>query len=172
MATIPTNDEIGAAFAKASKAVQEYIGSTELMSAFIGIRDHYKLHLDEAGNISRALNAVFLGVRPAAEFPELLKAALEQNSGAYGVTLKDINEKIFVPFRRKMQEKGAAPPSDAQTLQKPLSPIERLEERVMGDAERGVEKKTAGMPPLRPSTPPPQPQTPPATTDPYRESIG
>lgn len=169
MAILPTHEEINMAFDKASKAVQEYIGSVELMRAFIEVREHYKLHLDEAGNISRALNAVFLGLRPAAEFPELLKAALEQNSSTYNAVLRDINEKIFVAFRRKMQE-GGAPAQTESAPEKPQSPIERLERRVMGSETKAAPPEERAVPSSRPEASALQKNNG-FKTDPYKEPI-
>ncbi len=182
MATLPTTEELKEKYATASSAVRKYIASDELDEAVGAIKNSYKLHLDETEQLNTALEAVFLGVRPAAEFPELLKVALEQNSSAYDAVLRDVNEKIFVAFRRKMQEpeapkpseatpvaikvapSGQAPQGAAQTAPSPAGSIKRIGEQVMKQAER-VEVNTLGV-----SAPAPEPKKYP-TTDPYRESI-
>ncbi len=117
MATLPTKEEIKKAYQQAPEYIQTYIISKELADVFNTIRTAYKLHFDEAGQISIALNAVFLEVRPTAEFPDLLKVALEQNGDKYDVVLKDINEKIFTVFREKVLTRKTETP-EMQSAQK------------------------------------------------------
>lgn len=147
--------------------VRTYIQSEELAHVFEEIRTTYKIHLDEAGNISLSLNAVFLGVRPAGEFTNLLKASLEQNGDKYDSILKDVNEKIFKVFRNKLEHKDNA--NGASPEQKPApakTPLERLESGTVEHAEPIALSPDTGAPkePVREK----KPYT---GSDPYRESV-
>lgn len=101
---IPSDQELQKHYAAAPDLVKEFITSVELSTAFQEIRTHHQLHLDEAGALSRALNSVFLELNDYQKFPSLLKEALEQNSGQYDAVLKEVNEKIFTAFRKKLEE--------------------------------------------------------------------
>lgn len=105
MGILPTLEELKAAHGAAPAYIRDYISSEELAKVFNEIRDTNKLHLDEAGQLSLALSAVFLEVRPAEQFPELLKEALEVNQGAHAAVLKTVNEKVFARFREILSQK-------------------------------------------------------------------
>lgn len=185
MATIPTLAELKPAYQSAPDMVRTYIQSEELARVFEEIRTVHKIHFDEAGQISLSLNAVFLGVRRAGEFTNLLKVSLEQNSDKYDAILNDVNEKIFKVFRYKLEHKddastgtqAAAPASPAAPSHAPVSspsphplpaktPLERLES---GTAERA---EPVALPA---DTPEPTREAlakkPYTGTDPYRESV-
>lgn len=99
---IPNETQLRAEYQKAPKLVKEFITSAELNQAFTEIRDEHQLHLDEAGTLSNALNAVFLELVPLEKFPELLKEVVKDEAKRTAV-LKDINEKVFVAFRKKLE---------------------------------------------------------------------
>lgn len=174
MPTLPTQEEILARFESAPEYVRNFITSVELMATFKTLRETHKLHLDEAGQVGRALNAVFLELKPASEFPELLRSSLEQNVSVYDALLKDINEKVFKVFREKMETAPSLPVS--VTLTPPATPpstIGKLEATITKQPQSVVvptlaEKNSATPTP----TPPPAPIQPRAyTNDPYREPV-
>jgi len=72
MTTIPPLETIEEALKKAPEIVDDFITSETLADSFEEIRTTHKLHLDEAEQLSRALNAVFLELAPADQFPDLL----------------------------------------------------------------------------------------------------
>lgn len=115
MATIPTIEEIEKALQQTSEIVDGFIVSETLADAFEEIRTTHKLHLDEAEQLSRALNAVFLELAPFDRFPELLREALEQNSDKFDVVLSDVNEKVFKVFRKNLEE-GKNKPVDSEEV--------------------------------------------------------
>lgn len=133
MALIPTEQEIRAGYEKASPLVQTYIASAELQDEFNAIRTAHQLHFDEAGKMSDALVATFLGLREMKQFPELLREALEQNGDKHSEVLKDINEKIFSSFRRKLELKPlpqeevrhSTPPASLLSVSKPHVTLEK-----------------------------------------------
>lgn len=101
---IPDSKTLKDAYKTAPQPVRAYITSPELNSVFQTIRKNYGLHVDEAGALSNALNAVFLELVPFDKFSDLLKEALKGSSDKHTQILGEINEKVFVVFRNKLQE--------------------------------------------------------------------
>jgi len=179
--------QLQTAYTNAPQKIRDYITSPELAGVFQELRTAHKLHLDEAGALSKALNAVFLEVTPFEKFPELLKEALGETGEKYSGVLHDVNEKIFSVFREKMREVVVAPKEGApapnisksapvlepemnkaeqEKESEPIAPIKKLEQS-MRESSTDVE-----MGELTPA-PKPQNQKEPTykSTDPYREPI-
>jgi len=124
MTTIPPLETIEEALKKAPEIVDDFITSETLADSFEEIRTTHKLHLDEAEQLSRALNAVFLELAPADQFPDLIREALEQNSDKFDVVLTDVNEKVFKVFRRELEEaKNKTTDSEGSIAQKPAAVV-------------------------------------------------
>jgi len=170
MSPIPTNQELQGAFQKADASVQTYIASGELDEAFEQIRTEHKLHLDEAGKLGQALNAVFLELRPMSEFPNLLREALEQNSGAYDAVLKAVNDKIFSPFRTKLQTPSASEEKALDTKPVEATPTVRnlIDKKELGGAEKVSVNTLSEEQSLREGSPNQKQYR---AADPYREPI-
>lgn len=147
MTLIPPAEEIRNKLQNAPGNVRSFITSAEFTTAFENVRTTHKLHFDEAEKMGDSLSAVFLEMVPANQFPDLLKESLEQNSGAYGVVLADINEKIFKPFRKSL-EGGAATPADMPVALAPAArPAQDIKDRPSPTpAEPLVGKKTDERP--------------------------
>lgn len=174
MAILPTQEEIVARFESAPEYVRNFITSVELMATFKTLREVHKLHLDEAGQVGRALNAVFLEIRPASEFPELLRSSLEQNVSVYDALLKDINEKIFKVFREKMETKPPTPtPVTPTPPATPPSTIGKLEATITKQPQSVVVSTLTEKNDVisKPTTTPTPPQRHTYTNDPYREPV-
>lgn len=148
MALIPTEQEIRAEYEKASPLVQAYVASAELQDEFNAIRTAHRLHFDEAGKMSDALVATFLGLSEMKQFPELLREALEQNGDKHSEVLKDINEKIFSSFRRKLEPK---PLPQEETRRSAPSPLPSVSKPHVNLEKRGNEEPktfSVNMPPF------------------------
>jgi len=181
MGTLPTLEELRPAYEKALDMVRTYIQGEELAKAFEEIRTAHKIHFDEAGKLSLALNAVFLEVRPAGEFSILLKESLEQNSDKYGAILNDVNEKIFKVFRAKMERKesGETEPVPAPipaVRQPPPVPAQKTpQERLSSTTSQGTERVSLKAPEEKKSENEPRPASSSSNNysdgDPYRESV-
>lgn len=104
MTLIPNENILREAMGNAPTRVRSFIVSPAFTEAFDTIRTKHKLHFDEAGKIGDSLSAVFLEIVPSDQFPDLLKEALEQNSGKFGAVLADINEQVFKPFRAQLEQ--------------------------------------------------------------------
>lgn len=161
------------AYQKAPEAVQEFIISDELSNTFEKIRKTHQLHLDEASNMSDALNAVFLEVKPFDAFPNLLKQALEQNRAKYDAVLKDINELIFVPFRKSLQQKEEKVEEPVPEPEAAPTPAPQAAEPAINKLEKSTFQKPEtvelGTPPEGEIKKEESKNTPPV--DPYREPI-
>lgn len=125
-------DEIQKAFATAPEHLRAYIKSDELDVAFYQIRTTYKLHLDHAGNLALAIDAVVLGLRKFDELPALLREALGGlDDATREKVLKDVNDKVFIPLREltkktaeEARAKLAAPKSPPVTVRPPTTPTQ------------------------------------------------
>lgn len=124
---IPDQTQLGAAYKNASERVQQYITSVELNHVFEEIRTAHKLHLDESGALSNALNAVFLELVPFEKFPDLLQEALKDSTKRTAV-LKDVNEKVFVAFRKKMQEPEVVQSQPESTPEPEMAPKDTIQD--------------------------------------------
>ena len=161
---IPSSQDIARAFQTAPDYVKSYIASGALTSTFEKIRTEHKLHLDEAGKLSRSLNAVFLKLADSSEFPALLKESLEQNSGAYDDVLKAVNEEIFTDFRRQLQ---SPPPAE-----EPAPTIQGTEQKLSTPtSERTKHVATDTLAESQTEEPAPAAQNYSDGSDPYREPI-
>lgn len=145
MVHLPQKTEIETAYENAPAYIKEYVVSEKLQTAFEEIRVQHKLHFDEADKLTDALVATFIELTPAASFPDLLKEVLEQNIGTYDAVLKDVNEKIFKPFRERLMEAPEASRAETRARSSeipqrqedarqvapliPLPPINPLEQR-------------------------------------------
>ena len=121
---IPDTKQLAAAYKSAPSVVQEFITSPELSAVFEEIRTEYQLHIDEAGALSNALNAVFLELVPLDTFPGLLKEAIKGDEAKHSAILKEINERVFTAFRKKLQE-----PSQPAATQEVAEPEVRIESK-------------------------------------------
>lgn len=104
---LPTEAEIQQAYSGAPRELKEYIDSAIVFDAFHEIRTAYKLHLDHAANLSKAIDSVILGIRSFTELPGLLTEALPGlDAEMQAKIVKDINDKVFVPLREQVKQKA------------------------------------------------------------------
>lgn len=103
---LPTQNEIAKALTAAPHEVSDFIFSEELAEVFETLRANHALHLDEAGTVSDAINAVAVGLTPLSEFRATLEAALpETPREKVDALTKDINELVFQKLRRSAAER-------------------------------------------------------------------
>ena len=97
---LPTKEQIQKKFEGAPEYVQDFITSEELQEIFTDLRKKYSLQLDEAGQVSVAINAVALELAPLESFPSLMKEALPEMDGMKrSILIKDVNESVFEELR-------------------------------------------------------------------------
>lgn len=164
---IPPNDEIRTYLGNASAPVRNFIASPEFVEAFLHIRATHKLHFDEAEKLGNALIAVFTEARPVANFPVMLREALEQNRGTYDAVLADINEKIFSIFRLKLARDDAPVTGSEKNTPKPLDEKAFVLEKKT--SQNTAKVALAASEPLE--SQPPTPSGAYKATDPYREPL-
>lgn len=128
-----SEQEMRSAYEKAPQAVKDALNSDEVFRAFHDIRKKHSLHIDHAGNLANAINAVVLGVVPFTDMGRLLDEGMQGVSAEtkQGV-LKDLNEKIFLPLREKAlvgakerAETVHTPPPVSAPTPRPVSVIEQ-----------------------------------------------
>lgn len=102
-----TEEEIKQEYLKAPQYIQDYIDSDELFFAFHEIRKAHNMHVDHAGGMALAIDAVILGMEPLERFPDLMKEVMPGVDGAaIARIVADVNEKVFVVFRKMAEEKA------------------------------------------------------------------
>lgn len=169
-----TEDQIRTAFQAASPEVQAMVNSDDVFNAFHDIRRTHNLHIDHAGNLAQAINAVILEIVPFTELDTLLKEGMPGLDDATRTkVINDVNEKIFIPLRASVKKAVEANPVVLQaprpTPPLPTVPPPPLEGPVPTPSV--LEQKLASQtPPATPPTPaPPKPTPHYHGTDPYRE---
>ena len=145
-----TTEEIQKAFKTAPQNLKDYIESDDMERAFYAIRSAYKLHLDHAGNLALAIDAVILGLKSFDQLPQLLQEALSGlDDDTRGKVLKDINDKIFIPLR-EMSRKHAEEVRKATTLPPPTI---RTREVVLANAPEAPVARSIPAAPQAPVVP-------------------
>ena len=112
-----SNEEALRALDSAPLPVQEVVRDIATVSLILEVGEKHKLHVDMIGTLAELNRNMLLGLVSPAEFVSELST-----SGVDGETAKsiatEINEKIFIPVRKKMQEQGVVPKkiTSSQTL--------------------------------------------------------
>lgn len=97
---LPTKEQIQKKFEGAPEYIQDFITSEELQEIFTDLRKKYSLQLDEAGQVSVAINTVALELAPLGDFPALMKEALpNMDNMKRSILIKDVNESVFEELR-------------------------------------------------------------------------
>ncbi|PIR85080.1 hypothetical protein COU15_02815 [Candidatus Kaiserbacteria bacterium CG10_big_fil_rev_8_21_14_0_10_45_20] len=97
---LATKEQIQEAYQKAPEYIQDFITSEELDEMFANIRKKFSLHLDEAGQLSIAINTVALEIANLDQFPSLIKEALPSMPEIKrNEILKEVNDRIFGELR-------------------------------------------------------------------------
>jgi hypothetical protein len=117
---LPSEQKIQATFQSAPQYVQDFILSDELNDAFEELREKYALHIDEAGKISLAINAIALNLAPIASFPKLIAEALPgKPEDMRNDIANDVNTHVFASLRESAQQ-GAPAPEESVPQPTPL----------------------------------------------------
>lgn len=187
---LPTKEQIQTAYKQAPEYVQDFIVSEELNKAFTDIRTEHKLHLDDAGRLSLAINAVVLELAPLTSFPQLVGEALtDVSSETRSAVVSAVNEKVFEELREwaRLDKEGLlyekvdeSENESAETVNQLKGVISSVEE-LQNEVSRGQKKETspqtqkdgAEVELSEKSTAPQQnvPKKPYPGSDPYREPI-
>lgn len=189
---LPTKDQIQAAYQNAPDYVRDFIVSSELDEMFSDIRTKHKLHLDDAGRLSVAINAIALELAPLDTFPALVKEALTDISGeVQGAVTAEVNDRIFKELREwaRLDKEGllyepetapspepeataieAAATAPADTAQKPVDKLSEAVRQAPEEREAILDDQD-GQPPQPAPQQTPQKEKSYPGSDPYREPI-
>ena len=176
-----TEEHIRNVYVGAPQYVKEFVDSNELHYAFHAIREEYNMHVDHAGGMALAIDAVILGMEPLERFPDLMKEVMHGVDAAEVARIvADVNEKVFAVFRRMAQERAVTAHEAQVASPTPLAPasapaprpsIQEVEKALIATPPVIVQKMPAA--PLSSAAPTPEPATPPPPkyhgVDPYRE---
>lgn len=157
------------AFSAAPQALKDALNSDEVYDAFHEIREKHNLHIDHAGNLATAINAVVLGVVPFTDMGRLLDEGMPGVSPEtkQGV-LTDLNDMIFIPLREKALSVAARPSHPPAVPTVPDAPIPKPPVSVIAQklSHPQVSETLATPPPPAPAPPAPAQYR---SQDPYRE---
>ncbi len=156
-----TQEEIQKAYQRAPEHIQTWIDSDELAKAFDAIRTKYNLHVDHAGNLAIALDAVILELKQFTELPALLKEGLASlDDATRDKVVKDVNDTVFVPLRalvKKHADEVATKAREEAELNHRVDTMIEAEAK-LADAEAKL--KTTPPPVIAPARTTPQTQAP------------
>lgn len=153
-----SEEEVKRVYATASQSVKDYVNSNEVFDAFHEIRKSHNLHLDHAGNLAMAIDAVILGMRSFSELPTLLRDALPGvDDATREKVVQDVNDKIFVPLR-ELTKKRAEAPASVPTVPRPTSGIRAVERTLVSEAPPPVRPQPTEEKAEAPTTRPVAPQ--------------
>ncbi len=176
-------EEVRKVYASAPQHLKAYIDSDELFDAFHSIREAHKLHLDHAGNLALAIDAVILGMKRFDELPILLREGLMGLDEAMREkVVKDVNDKIFMPLR-ELTKKHAEESKTYTEPPAPTSGIRSVEIKLVKEPAPPLPLQSVVEQKMPPTAAPPTAPVPPAEstapretpryhgTDPYREPV-
>lgn len=107
-----TRDEIKKVYDAAPEPRKKLVDSDEVYDAFHEIRKKHNLHLDHAENLALAIDAVILEIEPFEKMKDLLESGMRTvDAGTRTEILKDIDELIFKPLRKRAEELVVRPPA-------------------------------------------------------------
>lgn len=103
-----SDDQIIAFFEKSSPDIQDALSSQEFLDLLSGLQKEHSLHVDIVGKVASLIRNLLLGViNPTDFYNELLTAGLSVDVATKIIT--STNEQLFIPLRKRMQDKGSAP---------------------------------------------------------------
>jgi len=97
-----TPEQFDAAYSRLPFPIREYIADDEISTVTEQIGKQYGLHIDTVGALDREITNMLLGFLSPAQFVGELKA-IGVPEQSVGMIVKELNAKVFMPLREKMQ---------------------------------------------------------------------
>jgi hypothetical protein len=115
------SEQFEEAYKKLPFTLREYLANDELSTITQEIGNRYGLHVDTIGALYRETTNMLLGFTNPSQFVnELRSVGVPQEH--IGHIVQELNEKIFMPLRERMQKEGDADPyAESERLSKELS---------------------------------------------------
>ena len=104
---IITPEQLRAAYSKLPVVIREYLSGEELSTVTEAIGTKYGLHVDTVGAVNREASNMLLGLINPTQFVGELKSAGIPDA-TIAPLVQELNEKVFMPLHKKMQEPDAA----------------------------------------------------------------
>lgn len=91
-------------YKKLPAKVQDAIRAVDLRKRFDQLRDKHNLHIDQVGELENETMYTMFGLREAEEYESNVTKALGLPPEQVRTILNDVNELIFIPIQKAMQE--------------------------------------------------------------------
>lgn len=128
-----TKEEINIVFEQLPPAVQEVVVSPETVDFIDQMGEKYTLHIDDQGVFAKQLGLMLMGLRSPEEFSQLLRNKAGLPEETVRSLVREVNEKIFIPLRNKMEESGEVFPKvelpQRDIVTQPIVPVEPKTEK-------------------------------------------
>ncbi len=99
---ILTDEQFKAAYVKLPLTLREFLASDDLTKITLEMGSRYGLHVDSIGALERETSNMLLGlINPEQFVGELKSVGIPPN--VIGTIVEELNAKIFIPLREKMQ---------------------------------------------------------------------
>ncbi|MDP3989453.1 MAG: hypothetical protein Q8P93_04430 [bacterium] len=99
-----TAEEFHAVYSKLPERIKDAANSERTTHVVEALVEKYKLHIDQGGKLTDVISKVFFGMIRPEEFSSHLAEALDISRTMANEITKDVNEAIFIPIRRELQE--------------------------------------------------------------------
>ncbi len=117
-------EQFNSAYKKLPFILREYIADDDLSTICESIGKEYGLHVDTIGALYRETTNMLLGLEDPTQFMgELKSVGIPQEN--IGAMIKELNEKVFMPLRERMQKEG-----DGESFKEDEGTIEKIEEEL------------------------------------------
>lgn len=104
-----TKEELNETLKKLPEPVQEVVLSPDTIVLVEEIGSKHSLHVDQKGVFGTELSLMLMGLRSPQEFGHVLKTDGRMSEETSKQIISDVNNKIFIPLRNKMEEEGISP---------------------------------------------------------------
>ena len=98
-----TPEQIREAYKKLPPTLKEVFDAEETDEIIIAIQKQFGITIDQMGDLSEEVGAVFLGLTRASDFPREIKGRLGLDETKTNEIVKTVNEQIFAKIREHLQ---------------------------------------------------------------------
>ena len=115
-----TKEQLDTMFSELPDDVKDAMTSVDTVEILNEIKEKYKLHIDQVGQLSAEVSLAMIGAASPQRFVSNLEALMGITKETAEAITKDVNEKIFQVVRntlenlRREEEKGEEKPAEAQ----------------------------------------------------------
>ncbi len=119
------NNSVAQVMKSLPSAIQEFIRQERYTAVAKNLMTKYGLHIDQATILERELMLLLMGIENPDEFAAALRDEARLPQEIITGIAKDINEQIFIPLQKEMQQAASVQP-----IQQPTRPIPQPAPRI------------------------------------------